>query len=1194
MPGHGPGRRGLLLALATLIIFGASASAIATITSWQGRDFSAPGGTSVQPIVAHFAATGKEPTFTATIDWGDGTAPSDGEVLAGAQADEYDVRGQHTYPAGGRRYTTHITLHEDDGSPDRLATGTATIDGGGTTNPPPPPPPSGAPPTARLSGPSRTLALGEPGTWSAGGSRGSGLRYRFGFDGAPSGAFGAVAAGGHRFGTYGAHSVTVEVVDTAGRRATASLPVTIWRPPSTTVRLSRRRPIAGRPFRVKVKNASHGAKAALSLVSFGDKVREHGTTGAFSFGSMAPTHGGIVSHTFKRSGPQTMHVRTADAGGLASDLWAKLNVVSPTGKGKPKGNIVAAFSAPTDAYAGFPVTFVDQSTDPNAPAIGTPGGAKAFGSRSWTFSGGTPAKVDGSIAETTFAKPGFHFVSLKATDATGHTSTLLGHVDVKKSPSICSAIFRADLVRLEPVGDCFRTVAMDGYQRPTLAAPAMSIGKPSDGLIVTASSGLVTLTPGNGIAPLDPKATLRASYAGKVVHTGPIDIDSSHLNQPTVLPGFINTEDKGAVGGLAVTGGDLTFGGSQNAPTVLRRYLAAPEGYTNTLTVDATNGQAQGPKDVFEVTLPNLDLAPGIGGTDIKIRHDAEGWSGGGNFLFFGSGLQAPLSPPDTGFGFGNGGGFRFAGGKATFPKGAITLFEILELRSLRGSVSLHPLKINGGINVDSVAEVPALGAPVFSVDGCVSVVVSQGGDAGKVVHLCDDDRHPNSYSVPSGGETLVRASGLVSFLGLGSLEGAMNYHSATHSVEVGVSVDKTVAYVIKLHGDIGGTFQSLSAWQLNVSGSASLTFIDAVGGRAYGLVSAKGIGACAILDAKLTSISAGATYRWGAGSPKLIWSGCNMRRLNGVAVFPASAAARITGRSFSPLASAGARTASAPLAPGRGVGVVALKGRTGPPHVTVQGPHGERMVDTGGARVSTKVATVYRSTQLKTSYVLIPRPSAGRWRFVPRPGSPEIASVEHGYAAPIVKPRGHVGRPGRPSAGRAGLRRLTYRLGALAGAKATLVEEGKDVAHPLGSVPASGRGSLRFRPAPGRPGTRRIVALVTRDGLPAGRRVVARFRAGKPVVLGAPRRLRVTRAKTTLRARWARVAGARSYRVTVTLGSGRKLVRTVRGSRLAVARNTKYRTAKVVVRAVGADGRTGRAATRRAAALKYRPHFRV
>jgi streptogramin lyase len=83
--------------------------------------------------------------YTASINWGDGTAPSVGTITAAAGT--FTVSGSHTYAAGAARTApVNVTLSRDGAS--ISAAGTATIKGSTVVVPPkpPPPPPPPVPP----------------------------------------------------------------------------------------------------------------------------------------------------------------------------------------------------------------------------------------------------------------------------------------------------------------------------------------------------------------------------------------------------------------------------------------------------------------------------------------------------------------------------------------------------------------------------------------------------------------------------------------------------------------------------------------------------------------------------------------------------------------------------------------------------------------------------------------------------------------------------------------------------------------------------------------------------------------------------------------------------------------------------------------------------------------------------------------
>jgi hypothetical protein len=140
-------------------------------------------------------------------------------------------------------------------------------------------------------------------------------------------------------------------------------------------------------------------------------------------------------------------------------------------------------------------------------------------------------------------------------------------------------------------------------------------------------------------------------------------------------------------------------------------------------------------------------------------------------------------------------------------------------------------------------------------------------------------------------------------------------------------------------------------------------------------------------------------------------------------------------------------------------------------------------------------------------------------------------------------------------------------------------VEVGPDIRRVLRTTDRA-RGSVRFRPAPGPAGRRRVVAVVVRDGAPEPARAVARFRAPRAGGPAPPRHVRV-RARGLRRViTWS---GRRElgYRVAVRLADGRRLL-FLRGRRHRVTVQPVLRgmRMRVRVRAVGALGRPGPART--------------
>jgi hypothetical protein len=169
--------------------------------------------------------------------------------------------------------------------------------------------------------------------------------------------------------------------------------------------------------------------------------------------------------------------------------------------------------------------------------------------------------------------------------------------------------------------------------------------------------------------------------------------------------------------------------------------------------------------------------------------------------------------------------------------------------------------------------------------------------------------------------------------------------------------------------------------------------------------------------------------------------------------------------------------------------------------------------------------------------------------------------------------------------------KQLKYRIPRVKGQTVTFEERGSGVAHVLGTVKTGGKGTLRFTPADGRGGKRRIVALVEQDGLPRTKRTVATYTApprAKPalptgVKLGTIGRARASKASPRgLTITWRAAKGAARYGVRVVLPDGRRLFFLRNADDRVVRIHDVPAEGRAVVRIVGLrrDNTTGPAAT--------------
>jgi hypothetical protein len=215
-----------------------------------------------------------------------------------------------------------------------------------------------------------------------------------------------------------------------------------------------------------------------------------------------------------------------------------------------------------------------------------------------------------------------------------------------------------------------------------------------------------------------------------------------------------------------------------------------------------------------------------------------------------------------------------------------------------------------------------------------------------------------------------------------------------------------------------------------------------------------------------------------------------------------------------------------------------------------------------------------------KTTYVVLAAPRGGRWTVKALDGD-QIAEVKAaGMRAPVRAKASVKGKT------------LRYSIPRVKGQTVTFEERGAGVAHVLGTV-KGGAGKLRFTPADGKGGTRKIVALVEQDGLPRKSLTVAQYKAPPRAKPGLPgglnlkvpgtfRKAQASSAKRELTVTWGAAKGAARYGVRVVLPDGRKLffLRTADDRSVRIANVPAE--GRAIVRVVGLrkDNTTGPAAT--------------
>jgi hypothetical protein len=200
-----------------------------------------------------------------------------------------------------------------------------------------------------------------------------------------------------------------------------------------------------------------------------------------------------------------------------------------------------------------------------------------------------------------------------------------------------------------------------------------------------------------------------------------------------------------------------------------------------------------------------------------------------------------------------------------------------------------------------------------------------------------------------------------------------------------------------------------------------------------------------------------------------------------------------------------------------------------------------------------------------RTIQIGLRRPAAGRWTVTPRGSSAPIDSLAVAEAVPAPKIRARV-------SGRGQRRVLHYRLKPAPGRRVRFVEQGARTFNDIG-VARGSSGTIRFAPAPGGRGRRKIVALVEQDGVTVARVEVARYSAPPDLGPPKPQRLRVRRRGDKLALSWRRVRGVYGYGVVLQLADRERIFRVVRRPRLSLRGFHRLARGRASVQSL-ADGR--------------------
>lgn len=493
-----------------------------------------------------------------------------------------------------------------------------------------------------------------------------------------------------------------------------------------------------------------------------------------------------------------------------------------------------------------------------------------------------------------------------------------------------------------------------------------------------------------------------------------------------------------------------------------------------------------------------------------------------------------------------------------------ISAFGALEegrLANLGGSVSGLNLPIFEGVNLERVGIGLCLKPPPLKARGEVGVKVL--GD----VDITGEVEYVEAYG---GAPWHVKLGGSVEAFGRELGHGYVVINAAQEVeflVNVGTTFNgKIFGKTVEL-GSIEGLFNGwvqLSSARFNLEGHVTGCIHGLGCAGAEALINNHAIAGCAHLG----ELSGFIAYRWRAKEAE-IGLGCDLSPY----VEAKASAARASAQA------GGARTVL--VSPGTREIAFRVHGTSGPPRVSVTGPDGTRILPpSAGEAERSAHSLVLESAVSGTTIVLVNAPAAGAWHIEATAENP-LTGLEVAHYQPPPRVSGTV-----RSTGATRTVELTYT--APAGSEISLVERGREVNHEVSTSVKGGRcakapapvpgersrcAKLTFAPVPARSAARKLVAVVSRDGIPQRAITVASFKGVLPAPPPTPAALQLRRKGTSLTLAWRVGSSPKAYAVLVNLSNGRELGYTVKGGCralriLAVGRKL---TAKVRITAVRA-----------------------
>ena len=468
----------------------------------------------------------------------------------------------------------------------------------------------------------------------------------------------------------------------------------------------------------------------------------------------------------------------------------------------------------------------------------------------------------------------------------------------------------------------------------------------------------------------------------------------------------------------------------------------------------------------------------------------------------------------------------------------------------------------------------------LFAVKGCFGLLLQTNAGQTDPVNFCPDESGSTSFTPVS--DTTVRVSGSV-FLAPQTFNVALAHAFLEYDSHPFQIVAKGhfgydfLGGLISVNADVIGHFTSPTDFFIggHMDMGQNLVCVPVLGCPSVGgdlAIGSNGLGACG----EIFGVGIGGFVNFNPLSVNVLFPGCDLGSLRQAIGGGASADLPTSRR-----AHAAAVGAALPLNATDPFALEFVEGAGGvPPRVQVTDPTGKVVLQDNGAdvqgltvgRTGPQVPAAGATTQdggsqpaqtpetgivhndAPLSYhdanidmrhatiVEIAKPMSGSYKITALPGSSAITRVTFSEGKPVPNLNATVGGNGTN-------RSLQIGGTVAAGDRVTVSETSNRLAQPIpGAAIASASADgptagiarvsriLRFHPAPGPGGRRRIVATVFRRGIPLERVTLTTYMAPNPPEIGRIRHVQLGVHHNTLRLSWSPAVNAIEYRLVVRL----------------------------------------------------------